>query len=97
MLRLRLQRRGKRNYATFRVVVADQRAPVKGKFISDVGFYNPHTDVFSVDSAQVKQWLGRGVQPTATVHNLLVDRQVIAGKKVVVWKPKKKQTAAAAP
>ena len=77
MLRLRLQRRGKKNYATYRVVVADQRAPVKGKFVADVGHYNPHTDVFEVDAESVAKWLSNGAQATETVHNLLVTHKVI--------------------
>jgi small subunit ribosomal protein S16 len=49
MLRIRLQRRGKRGYATYRVVVADGHAPIKGRFIEDVGSYNPHTALFAVN------------------------------------------------
>lgn len=96
MLRIRLQRRGKRNYAAYRVVVADQRAPIKGKFIADVGFYNPHTNEFSVDAKQVKKWIGNGAQPTPTVHNMLIEKKVIKGKKVTSWRPKKKEGEAIA-
>ena len=91
MVRIRLQRRGKRNYATYRVVVADQRAPIKGKFIADVGFYNPHTNEFKVDAELVQKWIGNGAQPTPTVHNLLIDKKIIKGKKVTSWRPKKKE------
>jgi len=92
MLRLRLQRRGKKNYATYRVVVADQRAPIKGKFVADVGSYNPHTDAFVVDKDVVNEWIGKGVQPSNTVHNLLVTHGVIKADKVTSWKPKVRQT-----
>lgn len=91
MVRIRLQRRGKRNYATYRVVVADQRAPIKGKFIADVGFYNPHTNEFKVDAEAVNKWIDSGAQPTPTVHNLLIDKKIIKGKKVTSWRPKKKE------
>lgn len=90
MLKLRLQRRGKKNYATYRVVVAEDRAPVKGRFIADVGHYNPHTDAFVVDKDAVAEWLSKGVQPSATVNNLLINHKVITGEKVTSWKPKKK-------
>lgn len=90
MLKLRLQRRGKRNYATYRIVVADAGAPIKGRFLADVGHYNPHTDVFSVDAEVVKKWLSQGVQPSATVHNLLVTHDIIKADKVTSWRPKKK-------
>jgi len=91
MLRLRLQRRGKKNFATYRVVVADQRAPVKGRFVADVGFYNPHTDEFKVKADKVTAWISKGVQPTATIHNLLVTNNIIKGEKVTSWRPKPKK------
>lgn len=90
MLRLRLQRRGKRNYATYKVVVADQHAPIKGKFIATLGHYNPHTNLFAVNTDQVTNWLAQGAQPTSTVHNLLVTNNIIKAKKVTSWRPKKK-------
>lgn len=93
MLRIRLQRRGKRNYATYRVVVAQASAPIKGKYLADVGHYNPHTDVFSVDKDKVSQWLKQGAQPSNTIHNLLVTNKLIDAPKVTTWRPKKKTTA----
>lgn len=96
MLRIRLQRRGKRNYATYRVVVAQASAPIKGRFIADLGSYNPHTDVFAVQAAEVQRWIGQGAKPSATVHNLLVEHKMISGPKVTSWRPKKKTVEAAA-
>ncbi|MGH9856937.1 MAG: 30S ribosomal protein S16 [Acidobacteriota bacterium] len=90
MLKIRLQRRGKRNYATYRVVVAEDRAPIKGRYIADVGYYNPHTDEFVVDKDTVHEWLNKGVKASATVHNLLVTHKVITAEKVTSWRPKKK-------
>jgi ribosomal protein S16 len=89
---MRLQRRGKTGYATYRVVVTEQRAPIKGRSVADLGSYNPHTDVFAVDKERVAQWLGQGVQPTSTVHNLLVTHGLLKADKVTSWKPKKSQT-----
>lgn len=89
MLRIRLQRRGKRNYATFRVVVADQHAPVKGRTVADLGYYNPHSDVFQVNQEKATFWLGRGAQPSPTVHNLMVTHGIIKAEKVTAWRPKK--------
>jgi small subunit ribosomal protein S16 len=91
MLRIRLQRRGKKNYATYRIVVADQHAPIKGRFIEDLGFYNPHTDEFKIKSEDTTKWIGNGAKPTSTVHNLLVTHEVIKGDKVTSWRPKKKK------
>lgn len=72
-------------------MVADQRAPVKGDFIDDLGSYNPHTDAFQVNSDKVQEWLAKGVQPSNTVHNLLVTHGIITGDKVTSWRPKKKE------
>lgn len=90
MLRIRLQRRGKKNYATYRIVVANQRAPIKGRFIADLGYYNPHTDEFKVNE-DVKKWIDNGAKATNTVHNLLVTHKIIDADKVTSWRPKKKK------
>jgi|SRR3989344_87113 len=102
MLKMRLQRRGKTGYATYRVVVAEQRAPIKGRFIADLGPYNPHTNEFKVNKEAVLDWLKKGVQASPTVHNLLVTHGIITGDKVTSWRPKVKpqaegESAAAAP
>ena len=88
MLKLRLQRRGKRNYATYRVVVAEDRAPIKGRIIADMGHYNPHTDEFVVKKEDVVEWMSKGVKPTPTVNNLLVEHKIIEGEKMTSWRPK---------
>ncbi|MEX0649675.1 MAG: 30S ribosomal protein S16 [Candidatus Andersenbacteria bacterium] len=90
MLKMRLQRRGKTNYATYRVVVAEHTAPVKGRFIEDLGYYNPHEKKFVVDEDKVAAWMGKGVQTSATVHNLLINHNIIKGEKKLSWRPKKK-------
>lgn len=97
MLRMRLQRRGKKNYATYRVVVAERGAPVKGRSVADLGHYDPHTKVFSVAEDKVAAWLKQGVQASATVHNLLIQHGIIKGEKVTSWKPKKKAGEAVQP
>lgn len=93
MVRIRLQRRGKRGHATYRVVVADQHAPIKGKFLVDLGHYNPHTDSFVVDSEVVQSWIGKGAHPSDTVHNLLVKHGIIKGEKRLLWHPKQQEAA----
>jgi small subunit ribosomal protein S16 len=90
MLRLRLQRRGKKNYATYRVVVAERGAPIKGRTVADVGHYNPHTDALVVEKEKIADWLTKGVTASPTVHNLLIEHGIIKGEKVTSWKPKKK-------
>lgn len=101
MLRIRLQRRGKKNFATYRVVVAEQSAPVKGKFVADLGWYNPHTNEFKVESEKLTAWLDRGAKPSDTIHNLLVTHGLLKANKVIIWRAKKAETtpeaAAASP
>lgn len=95
MLKLRLQRRGKNKYATYRVVVAQGEAPIQGRFIADVGSYNPHTNAFTVQSEQVTRWLSQGAKPSATVHNLLVTHGIVKAEKVTIWHPPKSEAAPA--
>ena len=91
MLKIRLQRRGKKNYATYRVVLAEAGAPIKGRFVADLGAYNPHTDTFSVKTDEVKRCLDQGAKATPTVHNLLVEHKVIDAPKVTSWRKKKRE------
>lgn len=91
---MRLQRRGKNKYATYRVVVAQQHAPVKGRIIADLGPYNPHTNMLSVNPATAQEWLAKGVQPSATVHNLLVTHKILNAEKVIIWRPPVAEAAA---
>jgi small subunit ribosomal protein S16 len=94
---MRLQRRGKTGYAAYRIVVAERGAPVKGRSVANVGWYNPHTNDFVVKKEIVADWLKKGVKPSATVHNLLVTHGVITAEKVTSWKPKKKEAPEGAP
>jgi small subunit ribosomal protein S16 len=57
----------------WRVVVADQRSPRDGRFIENVGQYNPQTDpsTITIDEDRVRAWLAKGAQPTETVRKLL--------------------------
>ena len=90
MLRIRLSRVGRKNMAQFRITVADiQRAPT-GKFIEILGNFNSHTKEKVFKRDRVEYWLSKEAQPSATVHNLLVDTGVIKGNKVTSWKPKKR-------
>jgi small subunit ribosomal protein S16 len=96
MLKIRLTRRGKKNSAFFRIVVAEHTAPIKGGFLEVLGFLNPHTKEKSFKADRIKYWIGKGAQCSDTVHNLLVSNSVIAGPKRAV-KLKKKAASAEAP
>lgn len=73
MVKIRLKRIGAKKKPFYRIIVADSRAPRDGKFIEQVGTYDPKTNpsVINVDGEKVKKWLSNGAQPTETVKKLL--------------------------
>ena len=72
-VKMRLSRLGQKKAPFYRVVVADSRSPRDGKFIEEVGYYNPNVDpsVIKFDEEAAKKWLATGAQPTETVGKLL--------------------------
>ncbi|MGM9666366.1 MAG: 30S ribosomal protein S16 [Eubacteriales bacterium] len=72
-VKIRLRRMGAKKAPFYRVVVADERSPRDGKFIDEIGYYNPLTDPADIKFDQVKaeKWLNDGAQPTETVKSLL--------------------------
>lgn len=91
MLRIRLSRRGRRNEQTFRLVVAEHSRPIKGKFMEELGYYNPRLKTKSFNQERILYWLKQGANCSATVNNLLVKEGVIQGQKIKAWRPKKKE------
>jgi small subunit ribosomal protein S16 len=80
---MRLTRVGSKKNPIYRVVVADSRSPRDGKFIEIVGRYNPQTDpsTIDLDEDKVREWLGKGAQPSNSVARLLKIRNIAqAGK-----------------
>jgi len=73
MVKIRLKRMGAHKKPFYRVVVADSRSPRDGKFIEEIGYYNPLTDPadISIDAEKAKKWLANGAQATDTVKGLL--------------------------
>ncbi len=98
MVSIRLSRLGKKNHATYRLVVSDKRKDTLGTFLEQLGTYDPHQSPAKLDvnAERVKHWISQGAQPSDTVHNLLVDKGVITGAKRVVAKAKKVETPPAA-
>jgi small subunit ribosomal protein S16 len=72
-VKMRLTRVGSKKNPIYRVVVADSRSPRDGRFIEIVGRYNPQTDpsTIELDEQKVKDWLGKGAQPSGAVQKLL--------------------------
>lgn len=80
MVRIRLRRTGAKKQASFRVVVADQRSPRDGRFIENLGHYNPRTNppTFEVDRERVAYWLGQGAKPSDSVAQMLKNVDLTA-------------------
>ena len=79
MVKLRLKRMGSKFNAFYRIVAADARAPRDGKFIQEIGIYNPHTKEVRINEEAKNKWLGEGAVPSETVKNLFT--KVEAAKK----------------
>lgn len=90
MLAIKFKRQGKKHQASFRVVVAEKRSKVKGKFVDDLGWLDPHSKKFDLKKEKVEYWLKVGAKPTHSVHNLLVRAGVINEPKIAVHARKKK-------
>ena len=79
MVKIRLRRMGAKKAPFYRIVVADSRYPRDGRFIEELGFYDPMKNPveIKVDTDKTKEWLGKGAQPTETVKSLLKKSGVI--------------------
>ena len=78
-VKIRLKRLGAKKAPFYRVVVADERSPRDGKFIEEIGYYNPLTDPVEVkiNAEKATKWLNNGAQPTETVRTLLKKTEII--------------------
>lgn len=73
MVKIRLKRMGQKKAPVYRVVVSDSRSPRDGRFIEEIGFYDPKTEpsTIRIDEEKARKWLSNGAQPTETVEKLL--------------------------
>jgi small subunit ribosomal protein S16 len=73
MLRIRLRRTGKKKQPSYRVVVADSRAPRDGAFVETIGLYDPLTEppTIRIDGEKARDWMAKGAQPSETVVKLM--------------------------
>ena len=79
MVKIRLKRMGAHKKPFYRVVVADSRTPRDGKFIEEMGYYNPLVEppTIKIDDEKAKKWLENGAQPTETVKSLFKKSGII--------------------
>ena len=77
MVKLRLKRMGAKKQPSYRIVAADSRAPRDGRFIEEVGFYNPRSNEVKVDEEAALKWLNNGAQPSDTVRSILSKQGIM--------------------
>ncbi len=94
MLMIRLQRVGRKHEPVFRLVLTDSKnSPKSGRFLEILGSYDARRAEKAVfNNDKVKEWMSKGAKLSDTVHNLLVERKVVSGKKINNL-PKKRPTA----
>ncbi len=78
-VKIRLRRMGAKKAPFYRIIVADSRSPRDGRFIEEVGYYNPMTNpaTIKVEAEKVQKWLDTGAQPTETVKSILTKSGII--------------------
>ena len=78
-VKIRLRRMGAKKAPFYRVVVADSRFPRDGRFIEEIGYFDPTKDpaIVNIDAEAAKKWIGNGAQPTDTVKALLKKNGVL--------------------
>ena len=78
MVKIRLRRMGAKKAPFYRIVVADSRYPRDGRFIEEIGYYNPMEEpsVVKVDPEKAKAWMEKGAQPTDTVKALFIAKAI---------------------
>ena len=92
MLKIRLQRIGRKNDPSFRVVLTDSKNSTKsGKFLQILGTYNPKAGETKFESEKIKYWISKGAKLSGTMHNFMVHEKIVVAKKINVL-PKKKPT-----
>ncbi|MDR0821466.1 MAG: 30S ribosomal protein S16 [Oscillospiraceae bacterium] len=78
-VKIRLRRIGAKKAPYYRIVVADSRYPRDGRFIEEIGTYDPtkNPSVINIDGDKAKEWLGKGAQPTETVKKILKIKEIV--------------------
>lgn len=91
MLKIRLQRVGRKHEPVFRLVLTDSKNSTKsGKYLENLGHYDARRGETAVfDTEKITYWMSKGAQLSGTVHNMLVDKKAVSGKKINVLPLKK--------
>lgn len=94
MLAIKFRRIGKKNQPSYRIIVSEKKSKVLGKFVEDLGWYDPKSKKFNINKERAQYRIKTGCQPTNTVHNFLVKTGVVKGPKRPIHKVSKKQEEA---
>jgi len=97
MLAIKFKRIGKKDQASYRVVIAEKRSKLNGKFVEDIGWFNPHTHASQIVGERVRYWIARGAQPTDSVYNLFIKTKILEGVSRPVHKKKKQESVSSKP
>ncbi len=89
MITIRLARIGKKNKPMYRLIISEKKRDLYGKALEILGSYDPHNKELKAANDRIKYWLEKGATMSPTVNNLLIDKNVITGKKVKASKPGK--------
>ncbi len=93
MLKIRLQRIGRKNEPAFRMVVIDSKnAPQSGDFLEILGSYIVKSDTINLKNDRIKHWIKNGAQVSDTAYNMLVDAKIVEGRKKNVLSKKSPTT-----
>lgn len=96
MLSIKLKPVGKKHQRTFRIVVAEKKSKLRGRYAEDLGFFNPHDKSVSINKEKALLWIKNGARPTNSVHNILIKAGAIKGEKIAVHS-KSKQPVSESP
>ena len=88
MLKIRLQRIGKKKQAYFRLVVLPHTYRPQGKYLELLGSYDPHLNKLEAKKERIEHWIKQGAKLSPTANNLLINYKYIEGEKVKAWRPK---------
>lgn len=90
MLMIRLQRIGKKKQAHFKVVLLEHTKKPQGKYLAQLGTYDPRSKALNVDKTKIEEWMSKGAQISPTLNNLMVNAKLWDRPKMKSWRPKKK-------
>jgi small subunit ribosomal protein S16 len=92
MLIIRLRRSGKKNKPTYRIVVAEHSFPIDGRFVEDLGHYNPHNKTVGIDKEKAVEWMKKGARPSNSIAKIFEKEKIKHSSVVVVKKNKKSKS-----